>query len=105
LPAGWLELVFSGFGKYSFYVKILIEIATVQYDRLLSMVPADAPAYSILKNGVVIDPSKPSIPHKTVHILCEVEEARELLAVAKQLCPEAAPQIEDGLVNPRPFEP
>ena len=86
-------------------MKIVIEIATVQYDRLLSLVPADAPAYSLLKNGVVVDHSKPSIPRKTVEILCEIEEARQLLAVAKQLCPEAAPQIEDGLVNPRTFQP
>jgi hypothetical protein len=86
-------------------VEILIEIATVQYDRLLTLIPPDAPVYSTLKNGVILDRSKPSIPRKTVEILCEVEEARELLAVAKQLCPEAAPQIEDGLVNPRPFKP
>jgi hypothetical protein len=86
-------------------VKILIEIFTVQYDRLLRVIPTSSPVYSILKNGVVVDHSKPRIPRKTVEILCEVEEARELLAVAKQLCPEAAPQIEDGLVNPRSFEP
>ena len=86
-------------------MKILIEIATAQYDRLLNVIPQDSPVYSILKNGVVVDRSKPSLPRKTIEILCEVEEARELLTVAKQLCPEAAPQIEDGLVNPRPFKP
>jgi hypothetical protein len=83
----------------------MIEIFTEQYERLLSVVPQDSPVYSILKNGIVVDHSKPSIERKTVEILCAVEQARELLAIAQQLCPEAAPQIEDGLVNPRVFEP
>jgi hypothetical protein len=86
-------------------VKILIEISTAQYDRLLSVVPVESSVYSILKNGVVVDRSKASLERKTVDILCTVEQARELLDTARQLCPEAAPEIEDGLVNPRPFEP
>ena len=86
-------------------MKIVIEIATAQYDRLLSVIPQNSPVYSILKNGVVVDHSKRGIRRKTVEIVCEVEQARELLTLAKQLSPEAAPQIEDGLVNPRPFKP
>ena len=86
-------------------MKILIEISTAQYDRLLSVIPVDSSAYSILKNGVIIDHSKASLERKTVDILCAVEQARELLDTAKQRCPEAAPEIEDGLVNPRTFEP
>ena len=76
-----------------------------QYDRLLSVVPVESPVYSILKNGVVVDRSKASLERKTVDILCMVDQARALHATAKELCPEAAPEIEDGLVNPRPFEP
>jgi hypothetical protein len=86
-------------------VKILIEISTVQYHRLLSAMPQESPVYSILKNGVVVDHSKRSLERKTVEILCELEQARELLEAAKRISPEAAAEIEDGLVTPRRFEP
>jgi hypothetical protein len=100
-----LNLYFADWESTVPTVKMMIEISTKQYDRLLSVVPAESSVYAMLKNGVIVDHSKASLERKSVSILCAVEQARGLLDAARQLCPEAVPEIEDGLVNPRPFEP
>ena len=78
-------------------MRILIEISPKYYDRLLSRISADARMYAVLKNGVVIYPAEAGASTRTIEILCEKFEARMLLAVAEELCPEAAPQVEEGI--------
>lgn len=56
--------------------------------------------YSILKNSIVArDPAEPG--RQAIKILCDKEEALQLLDTAKRLYPKAAPAISAGLGRAR----
>jgi hypothetical protein len=78
-------------------MKILLEISPEYYDRLLSGISEKSPLYSILKNGVVIQPAKSRTGFKMVEILCDKFHARMIRALAKNLSPQAVPQIEKAI--------
>jgi hypothetical protein len=78
-------------------MKILIEISPEYYDSLLSCISTESPMYAVLKNGVVIHPSEADTTFRIIEILCEKFHARMLLTIAEELCPEAVPQLEEGI--------
>jgi hypothetical protein len=78
-------------------MKILLEISPEHYDRLLSGVSEESPLYGVLKNGVVIQPAKSRTGSKMVEILCDKFHARMIRALAKNLSPQAVPQIEKAI--------
>jgi hypothetical protein len=78
-------------------MKIALKISPEHYDRLLSGVSEKSSLYSVLKNGVVINPAKAGPGSKMIEILCEKFHARMLRALAANLSPQAVPQIEKAI--------
>src|SRR4249920_2644715 len=75
-------------------MKILLEISPEHYDRLLSGVSEKSLLYGVLKNGVVIHPTKAGPGSRMIEILCEKFHARMLRALAENLSPQAVPRLK-----------
>jgi hypothetical protein len=82
-------------------VKIRIEMSRQDYDSLLSRVTRDSRAYVTLMSSVVFRESESLLPTDTIMTVCEDIEARALLDLAQQCCPNAASAIEEAVRNPR----
>ena len=78
-------------------MKILIDISTEHYDRLLSQFTEESSIYAILKNGLVIHHFEAGNEFRTVEILCDKFHARMILAAAEIYCPEATAEIEEAI--------
>jgi hypothetical protein len=72
-------------------VKPLVEISIEQYESLLKYASETSPLYLRLKNAVKTEAN-------TIAILCDLNQARMLRAVAKHFCPDAVPQIEKAIL-------
>ena len=83
-------------------MKIMIEMSPEHYDRLLSKVSQGSMAYIVLKNGIVSGGSDEK--NRIIEIACEESEAKTLLHIARDLCPEAAIEIDKGVTMARPFQ-
>jgi len=82
-------------------MKIVVEISPEHYDDLLGKLSVDSAEYCILKNGIVTGGSAKA--NRIIEIACELSEAKALLHVAQELCPEAAYEIEKGVTLARPL--
>ncbi|HSE91184.1 MAG TPA: hypothetical protein VLJ79_33555 [Candidatus Binatia bacterium] len=78
-------------------MKILLEISPEHYDRLLSGVSEESTLYAVLKNGVVIHRTKAGTGRRMIEILCDKFHARMLRSLAKNLSPQAVPEIEKAI--------
>jgi hypothetical protein len=78
-------------------MKILLEISPEHYDRLLRGISEKSVLYGVLKNGVIVQPAKSRTGSKMVEILCDKFHARMIGALAKNLSPQAVPQIEKAI--------
>ena len=68
-------------------MKPLIEFSIEHYESLLKRATQNSPLYLRLKKAVKPQPN-------TVIVLCDLDEAKMLLMVAKHFCPDAVPEIE-----------
>jgi hypothetical protein len=83
---------------------VVIGLARADYEQLLRKVPADAPAFSVLRRCPELHRWGREEPlFKCVIIECNPDEATALLEAAKQHLPEAVPDIEYGLKLSRDF--
>jgi hypothetical protein len=83
-------------------MKIMIQMSPEHYDGLLSKVPTESVAYSVLKNGIVESQAEGGNERRVIDILCEPTEAEILLGVANELWPKAASEIRDSIMrNPK----
>ncbi|MEX0805814.1 MAG: hypothetical protein WD688_21225 [Candidatus Binatia bacterium] len=81
-------------------MKVLIEMSPEHYELFVAECDITSREYSILKNSLVArDPAEPD--RRTIKILCDKEEALQLLDAAKRLYPNAAPAISAGLDRAR----
>ena len=71
------------------------------YDSLLSRVTKESRAYVTLMSSVVFRQSDSLLPTDTVMTVCEDNEAKALLKLAQECCPDAAFAIEEAVKNPR----
>ena len=78
-------------------MKVLIELSPEQYDLFVAECDITSPAYSILKNAVVAPNNTPNRDQRTINILCDEPEARQILDTAKRLYPEVAAPIAKAL--------
>ena len=69
---------------------IQIQLLLDHYDSLLTHTPQESPAYSTLKNGVIVD----SDGSRVIVIVCDADQAELIRDSAKHFCPQAVPQIE-----------
>ena len=74
--------------------KIVIQLSPEQHQRLLKYASEASPAYSTLKNGLIVDRSD-GVQSRVIVILCDEDRAQMLRQSAKYFCPQAVPQIEN----------
>ncbi len=83
-------------------MKIMIEMSPEHYDLLLSRVSRYSVADVLLKNSIVSGGSAKE--NRIVEIACEESDAKSLLKVAQDVCPEAAIEIDKAVTLARPFQ-
>ena len=71
-------------------MKPLIELSIEDYESLLKYVSQTSPLFLRQKNPV-------KTAANTIAVLCDLDEAEMLRHVAKQVCPDAVPQIEKAI--------
>ena len=78
-------------------MKILVDISSEHYDRILSELDEESRIYAVLKNGLVLHRFEAGNDVRTVEILCDKFHARMILAAAEMYCPEAVAEIEEAI--------
>ena len=82
-------------------MKVLIEMPEEHYDLLVAECNITSREYSILKNGVVTRDQQSGSDRRMIEILCETEEADQLLDIANRLYPSAVPDIVKAIALAR----
>ena len=82
-------------------MKIVVDISTEHYDRILNEFSEESRMYAILKNGLVLHHFEGSNEFRTVEILCDKFYARMILAAAEMYCPQAVAEIEQAITLSR----
>ena len=75
-------------------MKTLIEMSLEHYNGLLAKCAVSEREYATMKNGIVM-PDSGDAQSRKVAILCESDQAKRILDLVSQLCPEAAPDIKE----------
>jgi hypothetical protein len=75
-------------------MKILVDIPMDDYNMFLQKCEATRPEYELLKNGII---TKDREKRDAVEILCDVEDAKMILDLASQICPHAAPHVQESI--------
>jgi hypothetical protein len=84
---------------------VVIGLARADYEQLLENVPAEAPAFAVLRRCPELSRWGREEPlFKCVIIECDRDEAFVLLEAAKQHCTRAIADIEYGLKLSRSFD-
>ena len=78
-------------------MKPLVEISIEHYESLLKYASEASPLYLRLKNAVNTEAN-------TIAILCDLDQAQMLHAVAKYFCLAAVRQIDQAIRVPRSLE-
>jgi hypothetical protein len=73
--------------------KMVIQLSPEQHRSLLKYASEASPAYSALKNGLMM--RHPGGVRSRIVIVCDEYSVRMLRQSAKHFCPQAVPQIEN----------
>ena len=84
-------------GGYAFYMKVLIEMPPEQYELFVAECDIKSPEYSILKNAIVPREGDPAYDGRAISLLCDKDEATQLLQAARRLYPDAAASIAKAI--------
>lgn len=76
---------------------IFIKVAAPHYDRLRSRIPVGSPVHEAIAKTTRIDHSLEGVVFKGYTIPCDENQARAILEIAKQCCPEIVPSIEEAI--------
>lgn len=76
-------------------MKTLIEMSPEHYDLFVAELDIKSREYTTLKNGVVA--TEANNPARTITILCDRDEAIDLLEAADRRYPAAVPAIQVAL--------
>ena len=74
----------------------MIRLPSEHYELFVAACEITSPEYTILKNNIAARHQN-SDEQPTVEIMCDMDEAKQLLETARRLYPEAVPFIEDAL--------
>ncbi|HEV8341689.1 MAG TPA: hypothetical protein VGR30_04895 [Candidatus Binatia bacterium] len=83
-------------------MEIFIKVAPPHFDRLRSRIPVESPAYEAIAKATRIDHSFEGVFFKGYTIPCDQNQARIILEIARQCCPEIIPTIEQAMRLARP---
>jgi hypothetical protein len=76
---------------------IFIKVARRDYERLRSQIPSDSPAREAIEKATPIDHSIEGVQFEGYNIPCDENQARILIEIAKQCCPEIIRDIETAI--------
>jgi hypothetical protein len=82
-------------------MEIFIKIAPRAYDRLRSHIPTASAAHEAIENASRIDHSIEGVLFAGYSIPCNEEQARIILEIAREHCPEITPDIEKAITFAR----
>jgi hypothetical protein len=71
------------------------------YDRFVDRCAPASKEYALLKNGIIVRREKDNHHERILEIHCDVEEAKGLLNLGRNICPDAVPEIEKAIAVPR----
>jgi hypothetical protein len=83
-------------------MEILIKIAPQAYGRLRSHISTRSAAHEAIEKASRIDHAIEGVLFAGYTIACNEEQARIILEIAKQCCPEIIPDIEEAITLARP---
>jgi hypothetical protein len=83
-------------------MEIFIKVAPRYYDRLRSRIPTGSPAHEAIAKATRIDHAVEGVLFKGHTIPCDENQARIILEIARQCCPEIIPNIEEAIRLARP---
>jgi hypothetical protein len=75
---------------------LLIQLPPEHYDLFVAACEITSPEYTILKNNIVARRQSSEEP-PMVEIICDMDEAKLLLEIARRVYPEAVPFIENAM--------
>ena len=75
-------------------MKIIVGIPMDDYNNFVERCDAARPEYEMLKNGVITQDRE---KRRAVEILCDLEDAKMILDLASEICPHAAPHVEESI--------
>ena len=84
-------------GACFLHMKVLIEMSPEQYELFVAECDIISPEYSILKNSIVSRNGDSGYDGGAIRILCDKEEATQLLQTAKRLFPDATAPIATAI--------
>jgi len=76
---------------------IFVKVARRDYERLRSQIPSDSPAREAIDKATPIDHSIEGVQFEGYNIPCDENQARILIEIAKQYCPEIIRDIERAI--------
>jgi hypothetical protein len=82
-------------------MKVLIQMSQEHYDLFVAECDITSREYSILKNSIVVRNQETGEERRTIEILCDKEEADQLLDTATRLYPDAVPDISKAIALAR----
>jgi hypothetical protein len=82
-------------------MEMFIKIAPRAYNLLRSHIPAESAAHQAIEKASRIDHSVEGVLFAGYSVPCNDEQARILLEIAKQFCPEIIPDIETAIALAR----
>jgi hypothetical protein len=83
-------------------MEIFIKLAPRDYSRLRSHVPIESAAYEAVEKASRIDHYLEGVSFRGYTIRCDERQARIILEIAKQCCPEIVPDIDRAMMLAQP---
>jgi len=78
-------------------MKIFIKLASRDYEKLRSRIPSGAPVHEAIDRATRIDYSLDGVLFEGYNIPCDESDARMLLEIARQYCPEIVSEIQKAM--------
>jgi hypothetical protein len=82
-------------------MRVVIEMSLPLYDRFVDRCNPASKEYALLKNGIIVRHEKDNQDERILEIHCDVEEAKGLLNLGRNIFPDAVPEIEKAIAAPR----
>jgi len=78
-------------------MKIFIKLASRDYEKLRSRIRSPSPAHEAIERATRIDYSLDGVLFEGYNIPCDERDARMLLEMATQCCPEIVSEIQKAI--------
>jgi hypothetical protein len=71
------------------------------YDGFVDRCNPASKGYALLKNGIIVRREKDNHYERILEMHCDVDEAKGLLNLGRNIFPDAVPEIEKAIAVPR----